>query len=45
MAWSADANNAKMLLDIPSTINNVLNDQLALNLGDICYDNTLQIKC
>ena len=31
----------KMLLDISFLINNFINDQLALNLGDICVDNTV----
>ena len=43
MAWSIDAEDAKILLDIRSLTNNVTNGQLALNLVDICFDNTLQI--
>ena len=35
MPWSTDKEYAKMLLDIPYTMNNDLNDQLALNLVDI----------
>ena len=38
MAWSTDE---KMLLDIPSAKNIASNDQLALNLVDICVDKTL----
>ena len=34
-----------MLLDSPFTINNDLNNQLALNLVDICLDSTLQVLC
>ena len=37
------AEDAKMLLDIPSSVNNVINDHLILNLVDIYIDNTLQI--
>ena len=37
MAWSTDAENAKMLLDIPSPMNNAINDQLALNLVDTVF--------
>ena len=44
-AWFTNAKDAKMLLDIPSPINNVLNDQLALNLVNNCLDETLQILC
>ena len=40
MAWSNDAQDAKMLMDIPATMNNV---QLALNSVDICLDNMLQV--
>ena len=36
--------DAKMLLDIPFSINSVRNDQLALNLADTCLDNTLQVS-
>ena len=35
---STDAEDAKMLLEIPSTMNNVLNDQIPLNLVDVCLD-------
>ena len=42
MAWSTDTEDVKMLLDIPSPMN-VMNDQLALNLVDICLDNTIHI--
>ena len=41
--WSTDAEDAKMLPDIPSLMNNIINDQLAFNLVDILLDNTLQI--
>ena len=34
-----------MLLDIPFSMNTVINGQLALNLDDICLDNTLQLLC
>ena len=34
-----------MLLDIPSPMNSVRNDQLALSLVAICLENTLQILC
>ena len=37
--------NAKMLLDIPFSMYNVINNQLALNLIDICLHNTLKILC
>ena len=43
MVWSTDANDAKMLLDIPVRMNYIIIDQLALNLVDFCFDNTLQI--
>ena len=42
MVWYLMAN---MLLDIPFPMNNVIIDQLALTLVDICLDNTLQILC
>ena len=45
MAWSTDADDAKMLLDIPLSMNYVIIDQLVLNLVEICLDNTLQIIC
>ena len=44
MAWSTDQENARMLLDIPSPMNNVINDQLTLKLFDIYFDNTLLSK-
>ena len=34
-----------MLQDIPSPVNNVINDQLALNLFGICLNNTLPMLC
>ena len=37
MEWSYDGEHTKMLLDIPSQINNFVNDQLALNLVDIIF--------
>ena len=43
MAWSTDAEDANTSLDIPSPMNNVINDQSALSLVDICLDNTMQI--
>ena len=45
MVLSANADDAKMLLDIPFPMHYVIIDQLALNLVDICYDNTLEILC
>ena len=45
IVWSTAANDIKMLLDIPFSMNYVINDQLALNLLDICLDNTLQVLC
>ena len=45
MAWSTDEEDATMLLDIPSPIDNVINVHLNLKLVDICFDNTLQILC
>ena len=36
---------ANMLLEIPFPMNDVIIDQLALNLVDICLDTTLQILC
>ena len=45
MVWSTDEDDAKMLLDIPFQMNYVIIDQLALNLVDICFDNTLLISC
>ena len=44
IAWSTDAVDVKMLLDIHSLMN-VMNDDLALNLADIYLDNTIQIVC
>ena len=35
MVWSTDADDVKMLLDIPFLINYVIIDQLALNLVDV----------
>ena len=43
--WSADADDAKMLLDIPFPMNQVITDRLTFNLVDICLDNTPQILC
>ena len=43
MVWSTNADDAKMLLDIPLPMNNVIIDQSALNLYDSCLDTTLQI--
>ena len=34
-----------MLLDIISTPNKVINDQLTLKSVDVCFVNTLQILC
>ena len=45
IVWSTDADNAKMLLDIPFPMNQVTTDQLAFNLVDICPDNMIQISC
>ena len=45
MVCSTNADGAKMLLDIPFSMHYVKIDQLALNLVDICFDNTLQILC
>ena len=42
MAWW---NDAKMLLVIPSKMNNHVNDQLALNLVYACLGNKLQVLC
>ena len=44
MAWSTDARDAKMLLDIPFPMNKVINDQLVFNLVDICPDNMLSLS-
>ena len=43
MVWCTDADDVKMLLDIPFPMNYVIIDQLALNLADIFLNNTLQI--
>ena len=40
-----DADDAKMLLDIPFPMSQVITDQLAFNLVDSCLDITLQILC
>ena len=45
MVWSTGSDDAKMLLDIPFPMNQVITDQLAFNLVDICLDNMLQILC
>ena len=50
MAWSVDVDHAKVLLNILSLMNSykyiiATNDQLALNLLDICLNNTLKIEC
>ena len=37
IAWSTDAKDVKMLLKIASPVNNIINDQLTLNLVDICF--------
>ena len=37
------AEDTKMLLDVPSSMNNVINDQFVFNLIEICLDSTLQI--
>ena len=39
MVWSTDADDARMLLDIPFPMNQVITDQLGFNLVDICIDN------
>ena len=44
MAWSTDSEDAKVWLDTPSPMDNVMNDQLALNLVDICLDN-MKVLC
>ena len=43
MVWPTDADDAKMLLEVPFPMNYVTLNQLALHLTDICLDNTLQI--
>ena len=45
MTWSPKAKNSDMLLDIVSPMSDVINDQLGLNVVDICLDNTQQILC
>ena len=40
--WSTNAEDTKILLDTISAMN-VLNYQLALNLVDTCFDNTLLV--
>ena len=45
MVWSTDADDVKMLLDIPFPMNDVIIDQLALNLVDTFLKNTLQTLC
>ena len=45
MVGPADADDAKMLLDIPFLTKYVTIDKLALNLADICLDNNLPISC
>ena len=44
MAWSTNAEDAKVLLDVPSPVN-IMNDQLDLSSVDICLDYMLQILC
>ena len=41
---SRDAKDAKMLLNISSPMHYVINGELALNLFEICLDNTSQIS-
>ena len=43
MTWSANAEDAKMLFDILSTINNAISEQFVLNLLDTFLDNMLKI--
>ena len=45
MAWSRNEEEARMLMDIPSPMNNAINDQLNLKSVDICFDNMSQISC
>ena len=45
MVWTTDADNAKELVDVRFLMICAIIDQLALNLVDICFDNTLQILC
>ena len=45
MVRSTKTDDAKTLLVIPFPMNYVIIDKLALNLVDICLDNTLQILC
>ena len=44
MVWSTEAEDANMLINFPYPIKNVINDQLALNLFDICLDN-IHVNC
>ena len=45
MAKSSETEDAKVLLDIPSPMSNVMNVKSAFKLVDICLDNTLEILC
>ena len=45
MVFSTDTDDAEMLLDIPFPMNQVITDQLAFNVVDICLANMLQILC
>ena len=45
MVWSTDADDAKVLLNIPFPMNYVTIDQFALNLVDIFPGNTLHVSC
>ena len=45
MIWSTDEEDAKMLLDIPSPMNNVISDPFTLELTDISLNNTRQKLC
>ena len=45
MVWLTDAENAKMLRDIPFPMIGVINDHLALNSFGIFLDGTPQILC
>ena len=45
MARPTDQEDARMLLDISSPMNNVINDQFTLKLVDICFVDTLHITC
>ena len=44
MVRLTDADDARILLDIPFPMNYVIVDQFDLNWLDICLDNTLQIS-